>query len=133
MPGTRYHVKNHPITGWVYEEVPLNNVQSTVNLLARILIAKIENEDRLVEILRSIPVVQNDPSWRCRTWLANALKAIKADGKAVGTSELDWAKIEPLAREYVGKKVASGRYTIQQDAQQPKPTWNMLDGKEIVP
>jgi hypothetical protein len=70
--------------------VSLLNVQSTVNLLARILIAKIENEERLVEILRSVPVVQDDPNWRCRTWLANALAAIKTDGKAVGTAQLDW-------------------------------------------
>ncbi|GAB1311873.1 hypothetical protein MFIFM68171_02083 [Madurella fahalii] len=29
VPGMRYHVKNHPIQGWVYEEVPLANAQST--------------------------------------------------------------------------------------------------------
>jgi hypothetical protein len=129
----RYHVKNHPITGWQYEEVSLLNVQSTVNLLARILIAKIENEERLVELLRSIPVVQDDPNWRCRTWMANALAALKADGKAVGTAQLDWAKIEKVGREYVAKKAASGRYTIEQDKQQPKPTWDLIEGKEVVP
>lgn len=62
VPGMRYHVKSHPIQVWKYEEVPLQNVQSTNNLLARILIAKIENEERLVNIFRSIPVIQNDPN-----------------------------------------------------------------------
>lgn len=133
MPGVRYHVKNLPFTGWVYEEVPLANVRSTVNLLVRVLIAKVEDEKRLVEIFRNIPVVQNDPEWRCRTWLANALDAIKADGKAVGTSELDWSKIEKVAREYVATKVASGRYERGVDLKLPKPTWDMLAEKEIVP
>jgi hypothetical protein len=102
-----------------------------VNLLARVLIAKIENEDRLGDILRNIPVVQGNPNWRCRTWLANALAAIKADDKAVGTSQLNWVKIEKAAREYVAGKVASGRY--MQDALKPKPTWDMIEEKETVP
>ena len=113
--------------------MPLANVRSTVNLLVRVLIAKVEDERRLVEIFRNIPVVQNDPEWRCRTWLANALDAIKADGKAVGTSELDWSKIEKVAREYVATKVASGRYERGVDLKLPKPTWDMLAEKEIVP
>ncbi|KAL2192441.1 hypothetical protein P885DRAFT_47641, partial [Corynascus similis CBS 632.67] len=135
VPGTRYHVKNHPVSGWVYEEAPLGNVQSTGNLLARVLIAKVVDEARLAGILRGVPVVQADPSWRCRTWLASALAAIRADGpgRAVGTAELDWNRIERVAREYVARKTGSGRYTIEQDAQQPKPTWDMLQRKETIP
>ena len=51
MPGARYHVKNAPLGGWVYEEIPLENVRATNSLLARILIAKIEDEERLIDIL----------------------------------------------------------------------------------
>lgn len=129
----RYHVRNNPIHGWKYEEVPLENVQSTNNLLARILIAKIEDEERLVNIFRSIPVTQNDPNWRCRTWVANALAEILRDGKALGTSELNWQKIEETAREYVSKKTAAGRYQNVADILKPKPTWDMLENKEIIP
>ncbi|RDW93565.1 uncharacterized protein DSM5745_00887 [Aspergillus mulundensis] len=96
VPGKRYHVKNNPVKGWEYQEVNLPDIRTTTTLLARILIAKIEDEERLVAIIRSIPVVQNDPDWRCRTWLAHALAAMTKDGKAVGTSELDWHKIEAL-------------------------------------
>lgn len=128
----RYHVKNHPIQGWVYEEVSLDNVQSTTNLLARVVIAKVEDEKRLVEILRKTPVVHNDPTWRCRTWVANALSRIATDGQAVGTAELDWVKIEALARDYVAGKIASGRYLKAADVEKPKPTWDMLERKETV-
>ena len=57
---------------------------------------------------RSIPVVQKDPGWRCRSWRANALAAMAKDGKAVGTSVLDWQRIEQMARRYVGEKTARG-------------------------
>ena len=119
--------------GWAYEEIPLRNVRTTNNLLARILIAKIEDEDRLINLLRGLPVVQDDPSWRCRTWVASALAAIAKDGKCVGTAELDWQKIEVLARQYVGDKTASGRYQSGVDLSKPKPTWDMIEDKESVP
>lgn len=53
IPGVRYHVRNLPIQGWVYEEVPLPNVRNTNSLFARIAIAKVEDEKRLVKILRT--------------------------------------------------------------------------------
>lgn len=107
-------------------------MKTTVNLLARIIIAKVEDEKRLVEIFRGTPVVQNDPSWRCRTWLSGVLSSLEKDDKAVGTSQLDWAKIEVLAREYVAKKTRAGRYLKAEDALLPKPTWDMLEGKETI-
>ncbi|KAM4065194.1 hypothetical protein HRG_004469 [Hirsutella rhossiliensis] len=133
VPGMRYHVRNLPIQGWAYEQVRLDNVRSTNNLLARIAIAKVEDEERLVRILREIPIVQNDPSWRCRTWVSNALVGIAKDGQAVGTAQLDWAQIETLAREYVAGKTVSGRYSVAEDMANPKPTWDMLERRETVP
>lgn len=109
------------------------DVRSTVNLLARILVAKIEDEQRLITLLRQLPVVQGDPNWRCRTWLANALVEIARDGKCVGTAELDWPTIERTARQYVADKTARGRYGSGMDISAPKPTWNMVENKEIVP
>ena len=69
ISGMRHRFKNHPVHNWVYEEIPLANVRSTNNLLARIVIAKIQDETRLVEIIRNTPVIHNDPDWRCRTWV----------------------------------------------------------------
>jgi len=133
VPGTRYHVKNRPMEGWCYEEVSLVNVQSTNSLLARITIAKVEDEAQLVKILRSTPVVQNDPNWRCRSWVVDVLDRLAADGKAVGTAQLDWSRVEALAREYVAQKTAAGRYNTAEDMLLPKPTWDMLESKEMVP
>ncbi|KEZ41865.1 Homospermidine synthase (spermidine-specific) [Scedosporium apiospermum] len=92
----------------------------------------IVHEKRLVDIIRKVPVVQNDPNWRCRTWVSAVLSSLQKDGKAVGTSQLDWAKIEALAREYVAKKMAAGRYLKAEEMLLPKPTWDMLEEKEII-
>ncbi|KAF2107556.1 hypothetical protein BDV96DRAFT_506016 [Lophiotrema nucula] len=132
VPGARLHVKNSPL-GWTFEEIPLQNVRNTTSLLARILIAKIEDEQRLINILRSLPVIQSDPNWRCRTWVAGALAEIAKDGKCVGTAELNWDKIEAFARSYVANKTASGRYQSGTDMSKPKPTWDMLENKESTP
>lgn len=108
-------------------------MKSTNTLLARLVIAKIENEKELLRILRETVVIQNDPSFRCRTWMADALSRIsKADPKVVGTSELDWSKIERLARRYVEDKVAAGRYLEAERMLKPKPTWDMMEQREII-
>ncbi|KAG8407455.1 hypothetical protein J3459_018486 [Metarhizium acridum] len=134
VPGLRCNVKNHPIQGWTYEEVKLENVKSTTTLLARLVIAKVEDEKGLLKILRNTAVVQDNPDFRCRTWMEDALLRIsKAEPKVVGTSKLDWSKIEPKARRYVGEKNAAGRYLDGERMLEPKPTWNMLEEKEIVP
>lgn len=77
------------MVGWAYEEVRLASVQSTNSLLARIVVTKVKDEARLTAIHRSVSVVQNDPNWRCRSWVADVLDRIAVDGKAVGTAELD--------------------------------------------
>ncbi|GAO15684.1 hypothetical protein UVI_02019010 [Ustilaginoidea virens] len=133
-PGLRCHVKNHPVNGWVYEEAELQNVKSTSNLLARFIIAKIEDKQGLLRILRKTAVTQGDPNFRCRTWMADALSRIsRAEPKVVGTSELDWSRIEREARRYVEKKVAEGRYREAERMMEPKPTWDMLQQKEVIP
>jgi hypothetical protein len=102
-------------------------------LLARIVIAKVEDQKRLVAILESLPIVQDDPNWRCRTWVASALEAITKDGKAVGTAELSWEKIETFAREYVARKHANGRYGRDNDMRKAKPTYDLMTGEETIP
>ncbi|KAI1132259.1 hypothetical protein F5Y10DRAFT_218378 [Nemania abortiva] len=133
VPGMRCHVRNHPMHGWVYEEVSVPNVKSTHNLLVRVMIAKVEDESRLIEIFRTTPVVQGNPNWRCRTWVADALSRMAKDGKSVGTAQLDWSEIEAVARNYVAKKSAAGRYDDVETLMLPKPTWDIIEGRETVP
>ncbi|KAI5850815.1 hypothetical protein GGS23DRAFT_91139 [Durotheca rogersii] len=131
--GMHYHVKNPVALGWVYEEVELPDVRNTNNLLVRVLVAKIIDEERLANIFREVPVVQDDPDWRGRTWVANALRALREDGRAVGRAVLDWGEIETVARQYAGEKTEGGRFRDVTLTDLPRPTWDMLEGREIVP
>jgi hypothetical protein len=97
-------------------------------------------------------VVQHDPEWWCRPWVAEVLRVLAEDGRALGkTAELDFAKIEPAAREYVGMKTAAGRYRAEYmkylaretagkakkasagtpPLSPPKPMWDMLARREV--
>lgn len=127
----RYHVTNSPSSQWNYEEMEVEDVQNAANLLARVLIAKVEDHGSLENIFRGIPVIQNDPAWRCRTWIEHALQGISNDGKAVGTSVLDWQRIEMTARGYIARKITEGRYQSGADIS-TKPTWDMLEDRELV-
>jgi hypothetical protein len=132
VPGVQYHVRNPPLAGWTYEKTPVADIRVTATLLARILVAKVEDPDRLTAILDRVPVVQDDANWRCRSWIASALEAIAKDGKAVGTSDLDWTNIEEIGRRYVAKKTAAGRYNERGLLEGPRPTWDILQNKETV-
>ena len=139
VPGRRCHVKNQltpspngPRSLWKYEELELQNVQSTSTLLARVVIGKIVNKERLLQTLRNVPVVQNDSGWRCRSWCADALAALARDGQALGSSVLDWQRIEEVARRYVREKTAQGRFNNVALLLRPKPTWDLLENKEVV-
>lgn len=108
-------------------------MKATNTLLARIVIAKIEDKKRLLRLLRETRVVQNDPNFRCRTWVSDALLRISnSKPSVVGTSELDWDKIERKARRYVEKKTAAGRYLEADRMLDPKPTWNLMEEKEVT-
>jgi len=63
----------------------------------------------------------------------NILSTPTRGDKAAGTSQLAWNKIEQLARYYMAKKHAAGRYDRVKGIASPKPAWDMLEGKVDVP
>lgn len=96
-----------------------------------LVIAKATGGQRLLDIPRSIPAIQDNPKYRCWTWVALALEAIKADGKRVGTAVPDQTEIETTAREYVAQKRQGGRCAAG-NMRLPKPTLDTLGGRETV-
>ncbi|KAI1214249.1 uncharacterized protein F4807DRAFT_407190 [Annulohypoxylon truncatum] len=128
-----FHIKNSPVGGWRYVEDALPDVQTSVRLLVRVLIAKITNESQLIEVFRNTPIFYKDPTFNCRTWVIDALSRISNNRKVVGTSQLDWKMIEERARSYIAVKTVVGRFGAGQDMTKPKPTWDLLKDKEIVP
>ncbi|EFW20980.1 hypothetical protein CIHG_00194 [Coccidioides immitis H538.4] len=64
---------------WRYDQNQLRKVK-TARLLCRVLIGKSEkSRQELENSLRTVPVVQDDPNWRCRTWAAHAIAQLARD------------------------------------------------------
>ncbi|KAJ4153956.1 hypothetical protein LMH87_010421 [Akanthomyces muscarius] len=135
---------------WRYVEVALPNISSAERMYARILIAKIEDDDRLELLLRETPrprAIENDPvatalreGYDSHVWVAEVLEQLAGMGKKnriVGKGVLDWQQIERTARRYVALKMATDRYNEsylkESGCLLPKPAWDMLQDEEITP
>ncbi|KAK2606720.1 hypothetical protein N8I77_005451 [Diaporthe amygdali] len=144
VAGQQYHVKNQPVgPPWKYDAGDVQDVRVTAQLLARVAIAKIVDEERLINILERVPVNPpnwsgkangREPRWTCRLWVIAALNAIKADGEAVGTNVLDNIDgpggIIETTKEFVARQIENRRYGSGTDAMAPKPLLDMMTGKE---
>ena len=119
---------------WIYEARTCNVFMTTM-LLVRIMVGKVERKDRLEEIMRSVPIVQGDPEWNCVLWVKEALARLKVDGKAMGTSQIDWQRVRDAAMEYVQRKRDEHRFESSSagtfDMRKP-PTFDLVEGKEVI-
>lgn len=135
--GGRYHVKHDPLqpgeSFWKYEDLPIPLTQ-TASLLARVTIGKVTDKSRLERVLKNVPLVQGDPAWTCRVWVRDAIAALVADGKCLGTSVTDWTTVEQACNNYVGEKRAARRYDGSGSWKAGTvPTYDLLERKETIP
>ncbi|EEP82169.1 predicted protein [Uncinocarpus reesii 1704] len=115
---------------WQYQQDHLKKVKTT-RLLCRILIGKVEKpRQELESSLRRVPIVQDDPNWRCRTWTANAVEQLAKDGILSSRSITDWSVIEAGCRAYIQKKIENGRFTSLTTT---IPTYDLMARMETVP
>ncbi|KAG9241590.1 hypothetical protein BJ878DRAFT_220797 [Calycina marina] len=131
VEGTRYHAKER-FQGWVFDEQTIN-LQPTNALLVRVMIGKIERKDHAVDIIRKTPIKPGEPGWNCVIWVKEALTALQADGKALGTSNVDWNAVRDAGMWYVEKKKAEHRFDGKGTYDSSKaPTWDLLEGRETI-
>lgn len=130
--GKRYHARTR-IHGWMLAEEEIS-LQPTNALLVRVLIGKIERKERVVDIIRKIPINKPEkPGWNCVIWIQEALEALKADGKALGTSSVEWTTIRDRAMWYVEEKKKEHRFDGKGNFNSVQaPTWYLLEGRETV-
>lgn len=71
---------------WRYESKPANVLKSST-ITGRVLVAKLSGSEsveaqarHIDSIIRSVPLVQNNDSWTCVTWVKQALGTLKAAG-----------------------------------------------------
>lgn len=139
--GARFHAKGGMsiVDGtsqsiWSFEERG-TSMRQTAMILVRVLVGKIENDERGKALLRNVPVKGDQPGWNCVGWVEEALEALHRDGRVLGTSISSWQLIRDTAMEYVDRKKREHRFDDQGSiiTSSRVPTWDMLVGRETVP
>ena len=104
---TRYHVVNDPYGHWQYEAISTRS-SPTPRALVRLTLGKVKRSDvnKLEEILENIPIVQDDLTWTCRSWVEAAVEEL---GRAHILRTHNWEAVESDALWYVQSKLIIGR------------------------
>ncbi|KAM7197043.1 hypothetical protein V8F20_006796 [Naviculisporaceae sp. PSN 640] len=134
-PGNRMHAREYPSpTGstWAYEHRDIT-MNATNMILVRIVVGKITNMNRLLEIVGNVPIRGNVPGWNCVEWVREALQLLGQDDTALGTKVTDWQTVRDAAMEYAVKKAAEHRFdgTVSTFDTSKVPTYCLLTRKEI--
>ncbi|KAG9522553.1 hypothetical protein KCV07_g2931, partial [Aureobasidium melanogenum] len=134
--GVQYHAREH-ITqegkpAWVFED-KLTSMAPTQMVLVRILIAKIEDTDKLSQLLRQIPIRQEQQGWNCVLWIKEALSELQTSTNTVGTNVLEWEAVRNAAMSYCQQKRDEHRFdgTMKVDDSRV-PTFDLIQGKETI-
>jgi len=111
---------------------------ATAAIMARILVARIEDTSRLVSVLERVPVRSSEEKWNCVLWVEEELAMASADGKALGKSrKTEWTTVRDAAMKYIGEKEAAHRYNGKAPKGSYDPmkvaTFDLLTGIETIP
>lgn len=118
---------------WAFEERETGMGQ-TAMILVRVMVAKVESNERTKAILRGVPMKGGEPGWNCVVWVQDALEELHRDSKALGTSISSWETIRDAAMQYVDRKKREHRFDDQGSVKSSLvPTWDLLAGKETIP
>lgn len=134
--GARYHARNHATAEadsvWTFEEVR-TSLMPTQMILVRILIAKIENTDRLAQLLREVPVKQGQQDWNCVSWVKEALSQLEVSNGILGTSVIQWEAVRNAAMSYCQRKRDQRRFDSGTGYDTTRvPTFDLIQGKETI-
>ena len=130
--GQRLHAINNP--DWNYEKRDVR-LGATRQLLVRVMIGKIDDEKRLLEIFEKVPIrADSDPDWNCVIWVKEALEALGRDDQALKSGVTDWIRVRDSAMTYCQQKRDDRRWDRPDDFDMTKaPTYDLLKDKEMIP
>ncbi|KAF4983840.1 hypothetical protein FZEAL_846 [Fusarium zealandicum] len=140
--GKRFHAKEslglvgspptvHPV--WQYEELDIGMAPTSM-LLVRVVVGRVKSMSRLRSAFESVPVRGHVENWNCVEWVKEALLCAIQDGGALGASVKHWEPVRDAAMWYVKAKTTAHRFDGTGHYDLAKvPTWDMLDGVELVP
>ncbi|KAK5998887.1 hypothetical protein PT974_01271 [Cladobotryum mycophilum] len=134
-----YHVKERlviegdppvPTPKWQY----IQAAEEHGILLVRVLVGKVKNLERLLELFRNSPLRPDVTGWNCVYWVKEALETAAKDSNVLASCVGNWQIVRDTAMRYVEEKKEAHRFDGQGqfDASQTA-TWDLLANKEIVP
>ena len=151
LSATKYHVKttirtnadglvSHP---HIYESYHIHNLTDEQPLLlASLVVGKVSvSHDRIGEILRRVPVVNDEGSSSEKgasklndvEWTRQAIEALK-QADAMADDGLGWEKMFEGSMNYMRKKQAEGRWESDWKGGNPEAvaTFDLLTGKDVL-
>lgn len=137
--GTKFHAKEFPKSPgpgfeFRFEERHVSLLPVDM-ILVRIMLAKVEDTDKLAQLLRQVPIGQHEEGgWNCVAWVKEALLRIERSEGVVGTSVLGWYAVREAALSYCRQKRDQRRFdgTGKYDPTQV-PTFDMILTRETAP
>ncbi|RAK85349.1 hypothetical protein BO79DRAFT_201075 [Aspergillus costaricaensis CBS 115574] len=157
--GTTYHVRDLPtpipsttgtstdmIFKWTYDE---RSTTLDTMVLVRIFIGKVVDRERLVEILRGVPVpggggegveVEGEEGWNCVSWVRGAIERIRDDENEVlgKGSVLEWRVVRDAAMGFAGRKMGEGWFRSDGPGGNGDgdggrvAVWDLVGGREVA-
>lgn len=136
--GTKFHAKEFPKSpgpGFEFRfEERLISLKAVDMILVRIMLAKVEDTEKLARLLRQVPIGQREEGgWNCVAWVKDALLRIERSEGVVGTNVLGWDAVREAALSYCRRKRDQRRFdgTDRYDPTQV-PTFDLISTRETA-
>ena len=117
--GTRYRAREimtapihnplQEVPWWEYEEQTIG-MGPTLGIMVRVLVGKVRRKDRLVSIIRGVPMRPETQDWSCLSWVEEVLDALREDGTVLGAPAPPWIRIRDTAVQFAQEKEAARRF-----------------------
>ncbi|WPG98971.1 Hypothetical protein R9X50_00177300 [Acrodontium crateriforme] len=134
--GHKFHAKqfsDSTINEWRFEERATTMLPVEM-ILVRIIIGKVENYDKMKELLRMIPVRPETPGWNCVAWVREALEGLNDSSQILGTKQTEWSIVRDAAMQYCRSKVENHRFDGKGSGFDPGtvPTYDLTQKTETI-
>ncbi|USW48119.1 hypothetical protein Slin15195_G014380 [Septoria linicola] len=122
-------------TGFQFEERQI--WMTAIDLIVvRVLIAKVLDRDRLLDVLRGTRVKKHGDAggWNSVTWTKDALDRLTREDGILGTSVIEFETVRHTAMWYVDEKTSQHRFDGKATGTFDKakvPTWDLLHDREL--
>jgi hypothetical protein len=101
--------------------------------LVRMVIGKIHDVPRLFCVMRSVRIAR-ERTWDGAAWVRDALNALQEDGRAMGTSVLEWDTVKHEVLNYLRYKDGQHRFDGRGNFDTSRPaTYDLLRRVEVIP